>query len=158
MGIEIVGHQVAVKDLLAEEIGMQVCCLLGDIELFQDLFWCKHPADPHTGCDDLREGTGDDCLIREVFFYRQPWFSVKKEFSECIVFVKDRVGGLQYVGNRLPVLLRVRSSGRILGIGDPVKELHRIIFDNGSSNAARSRPSSQGYWLKFPVHRARRLR
>ena len=53
MVIEIVRGQVLVQDLLAEEIGMQVCCLLDDIERGENGFRRIDPAYPHARRDDL---------------------------------------------------------------------------------------------------------
>jgi hypothetical protein len=44
MLIKVMYGQVAVQDLLAEEIGMQISCLFYDIETRKDSGRCIHPA------------------------------------------------------------------------------------------------------------------
>ena len=102
--------QIAIQDLLAEKIGMQIRGLFDNIEWCQDLFWRIHPADAHTGCNDLRERTGNYGLVRQVFFYREPGFTIKKQIPESIVFIENRAGGFQYFSNSFPVFLCVCPS------------------------------------------------
>jgi hypothetical protein len=58
MGVEVVSGEIAVHDLLAKEIGMEVGGLLGGIEPGEDLLRGIDPSDIHTWRDDLGKGSG----------------------------------------------------------------------------------------------------
>jgi hypothetical protein len=47
--MEIVHNQVPVKDLLEEEIGMQICCPLDHVERGEIILLFRDPAYPHAG-------------------------------------------------------------------------------------------------------------
>ena len=114
VGVDIRTGKVFKGNSLGEIIGVKIRGLLGNDDLFHDLMGGNNPAKPHTGRKDLRERSGDDGLVRNIFAERWQGYAGEVQFAIGIIFNNKGSGSFKDPGNLPAAFFGVRDTGRVL--------------------------------------------